>query len=51
MLCYVMVIVYQTNDPGGTPFYKTYKTYMYVHAVPKGMVLRKYTLKTGIDFA
>ena len=27
-----MVIVYQTNDPGGIPFYKTYKTYMYVQS-------------------
>ena len=47
MLCYVMVIVYQTNDPGGRlPSIR----HICMFAVPKGMVLRNDTLKTGIDF-
>ena len=48
MLCYVMVIVYQTNDPGGRlPSIR----HICMFSVPKGMVLRNYTQNTSIDFA
>ena len=50
MLFYVMVIVYQTNDPGGRLPSIRHICHICMFAVPKGMVLRNDTLKTGIDF-